>query len=127
MLDGKDKSKSTIASVLAFVINDARKLLTILGGKKETAYMYAGLGDLLLTCMSDKSRNYTFGKNLAKYKDVKLALENMKIKTVEGLQSLDSIYELMHMTGHIVKSIDYIYDVVYNAKDIDKVLKEISG
>lgn len=89
--------------------------------------MYAGLGDLLLTCTSDKSRNYTFGKNIAKYGDMDKALQYMNTKTVEGLQSLDSIYELMHMTGNSVKSIDYIYDVIYNKKIVDNVLKEISG
>ena len=102
-------------------------MLTILGGKRQTAYTYAGLGDLLLTCTSEKSRNFTFGINLAKGMTKEEALESMSVKTVEGLQSMESIYNLMHMTGNSVKSIDYIYDVIYSGKKVDNVLKEISG
>ena len=33
-----------------------------MGGNKKTILTYAGIGDLLLTCNSLKSRNYSFGK-----------------------------------------------------------------
>ena len=65
--------------------------------------------------------------NLSKGMSVEEALSSLNTKTVEGLQSMDSIYELMHMTGHNVKSIDFMYDVIYNQKKVDNVLKEITG
>ena len=40
------------------------KIIVEFGGKERTILSYAGFGDLLLTCSSEKSRNYRFGKLL---------------------------------------------------------------
>ena len=129
ILSGKNKSESTKASVLALVINDSRKLLEMLGGSRKTAYMYAGLGDLLLTCMSTKSRNFTLGKLLGEGKSLEEALANMSAKTVEGLHSLESIYELLKITGNSenIKSITLLYNMLNNNENIDDELKYIAG
>ena len=126
MLNGMNKSESTKASFLAYIINDCRRLLEILGGSRKTAYMYAGLGDLLLTCMSSKSRNYTLGMHLGQGLTVEEALNKMSAKTVEGLHSLNSIHELLKLTGNNIRSIDLLYNVIYNNKKINNVLNEIT-
>ncbi len=125
ILSGQNKSESTKASTLAIIINDSRKLLEILGGNRKTAYMFAGLGDLLLTCMSSKSRNFTLGTCLGKGMSVSDALNSISAKTVEGLHSLESIHELLKITGNSVKSIDLMYNVIYNGASVDKVLGAI--
>ena len=43
-------------------LNDIKELIKALGGNPKTCLLFAGVGDLLLTCTSTKSRNFKFGK-----------------------------------------------------------------
>jgi len=99
----------------------------VLGGNEATVYSYAGIGDLLLTCLSPKSRNYSFGKLIGKGMSKDEALNNMNVKTVEGLYTLDAIYDILKQKKVEVRSINLLYDVVYNGKKVDNLLKEISN
>ena len=125
ILEGRGVSESTRASVLKCIINDSRKLLELLGGTRKTAYSYAGLGDLLLTCMSNKSRNFSFGENIAKTKNIDEAMKAQNLKTVEGLSSLKVIYDLLQKSNIKIKSIEFVYDIVYKNQDIDLILKNL--
>lgn len=60
ILDGLNVADSTRASMLTILLRDLKNIVEILGGKSNTVDTYAGIGDFLLTCMSNKSRNYTF-------------------------------------------------------------------
>ena len=51
----------------------------------------------------------------------------MNVKTVEGLYTLDAIYEILKQKKVEVRSINLLYDVVYNGKKVDNLLKEISN
>lgn len=125
MLDGKKLSDSTKASVLSCLANDLRIMIEIFGGKSHTIFSYAGLGDLLLTCMSSKSRNFTFGKYIGSGYSVDKALEEMGTKTVEGLFALDSIHKLLKEKEISISSIDMLYKIIYENLKVDKVLKYI--
>lgn len=127
MLDGMNESDSTRAAVITNLINDFRLIMGVLGGKETTIYSYAGIGDLLLTCTSPKSRNYTFGKFLGQGMNTTEALNNMQVKTVEGLYTLDAIYSILKQKKVVINSINLLYDVVYNGKKVDNLLKEISN
>lgn len=125
MADGMKKSDSTKASMLALLANDLRIIIEIMGGRSHTIFTYAGIGDLLLTCMSQKSRNYTFGKYIGQGLSKDEALEKMTTKTVEGLYSLKSIKQILDKKEIKVNSIDIIYDIVYNNKKIDEFIKKL--
>ena len=127
MLDGMNESDSTRAAVITNLINDFRLIMGVLGGKETTIYSYAGIGDLLLTCTSPKSRNYMFGKFLGQGMNTTEALNNMQVKTVEGLYTLDAIFSILKQKKVVINSINLLYDVVYNGKKVDNLLKEISN
>lgn len=125
MLDGMEKSDSTRAAVLTRLVDDLRFTIEMLGGKPNTVFTYAGIGDMLLTCMSAKSRNYTFGKNIGKGMTPCKALEEMSVKTVEGLYTLDSIYSILKEREIEVKSIKTLYGIVHGNMRVENVLNEI--
>lgn len=125
MLDGMKKSDSTRAAVLTCLVNDMRMIVELLGGKPQTVFTYAGIGDMLLTCMSSKSRNYTFGKYLGEGFTSEEALSKMNTKTVEGLYSLQSIYDMLKNIKVEVKSIEMIYNVIYENIKVDNVLRYV--
>lgn len=125
MLDGMNKSDSTKAAVLSRLVDDLRFIIEILGGKINTVFSYSGIGDMLLTCMSTKSRNYTFGRNIGKGMPACKALEKMSVKTVEGLYTLDSIYDILNERKVEVKSIKTLYSIIHGNMRIENVLNDI--
>lgn len=93
-----------IASGLGYGINTQAALITrglaemtrlgkSMGANESTFVGLSGLGDLVLTCSDDLSRNRRFGKELANDHNVKNALINVGA-TVEGLNTLDLILSI---------------------------------
>lgn len=121
MLEGK--SDSTRATMLTILLNDLRLICEVLGGRPTSVFTYAGIGDFLLTCMNIKSRNYTFGTLIGKGNTTEKAFEIMGITTVEGIYSLNSIHKLLQDRLIEVKSIDTLYDILYNNGEKEDILK----
>jgi glycerol-3-phosphate dehydrogenase (NAD(P)+) len=64
IIDGMGLPESTQAMLITESLHDIKELIKALGGDGKTILSYAGFGDLLLTCTSTKSRNFSFGKML---------------------------------------------------------------
>ena len=101
-------------------------MIAILGGRSDTIFSYAGIGDFLLTCMSEKSRNFAFGKCIGEGLNIDEALEKLGTSTVEGLYTLDSLYKLLKEKEVEIGSINLLYDIVYKGEKVEKVLKRTS-
>ena len=61
---------------------------------------------MLLTCMSSKSRNFTFGTYVGRGYSMKEAFETMSVKTVEGIYTLSTITDLMEKKKFKIKSLE---------------------
>lgn len=123
ILDGMGVAESTRASIFANFTNDLRIILEVLGGKPYTIFSYAGIGDIILTGMSTKSRNYSFGKLLGQGNTLNEAFEKIKLKTIEGFNSTEVIYALLKEKEIAIKSIEIIYEILFKGKSKDEVLK----
>lgn len=123
ILDGMRVSESTRASIFANFTNDLRIILEVLGGKSYTIFSYAGIGDMILTGMSTKSRNYLFGKLIGSGMSVNEALDNMKLKTIEGFCSTEAVYELLKEKQIEVTSINALYGILFKQHAKDEVFK----
>ena len=64
--DGIGLGENARAALIVRGLAEMHRLLKALGASGTTAFGIAGLGDLVLTCTSDASRNYTLGKMIAK-------------------------------------------------------------
>lgn len=123
MIDGMGYPESTKCMFVTKALNDIVELIYELGGNKKTILTYAGIGDLLLTCNSRKSRNYSFGFMIGN-KTSKNKIEEYKNNTtIEGLYTLKSINDLVKRKNIKMPIIKIIYDIVYNNQDIS-LLKE---
>ena len=71
ILDGMGFPESTQAMFITESLHDIKSLINALGGDGNTILSFAGFGDLLLTCTSVKSRNYSFGKMIGNCTDKK--------------------------------------------------------
>lgn len=113
ILDGLKVSESTKALFLTESLNDIRKLIKKFGGNEKTILSFAGFGDIILTCTSLTSRNYTFGK-LVGENVTKTKINNyLKNNTVEGMYALESIYRLIKKKRIKYPFLELIYNVVF--------------
>lgn len=121
ILKGLGYSESTQAFLINESMHDIKNIIYYLGGKKKTILTYAGIGDLLLTCTSSKSRNFSFGYVIGSTKDKKSIQEYLNTYTVEGYYTLISIHKLLNKLGINMELIELIYDIVINYEDPNKL------
>lgn len=117
MLSGMDYSDSTQAMFITEALHDMKALIDALGGNKNTILSYAGVGDLLLTATSTKSRNFKLGYLIGSNTPREEVEEYMNNTTIEGLYTLKSIYKLLGNKKVDMPIIDLIHDIIYNNAD----------
>lgn len=122
MLDGMGLPISTQAMLITESLNDIKELIDALGGNKNTILSYAGFGDILLTCTSSKSRNFSFGHLIGAKTSQKEINNYVETTTIEGLYTLNSIYKLINHKKVDMPIIDLIYDIIYNNKPVEELL-----
>jgi glycerol-3-phosphate dehydrogenase (NAD(P)+) len=120
ILDGLGYPESTRSFLITESLHDIKELISKLGGNPKTILSFAGVGDLLLTCTSTKSRNFSFGRVLATNNKKEIA-EYLNNNTVEGYYTLKSIYKLVKKKRIKMPIIDLIYDIVMNGKNPNKL------
>lgn len=115
MIKGMKLPESTEALLITKSIKDIQKLIIDLGGNKETILSLAGIGDLILTTTSPKSRNYSLGLLIGsnKEEEIKNYINN---NTVEGLYTLKSIYNLIQKENIDIPLINLINDIINKKK-----------
>lgn len=125
ILEGMNLSESTKAAFLTKVINETKNLIIEFGGKQETIFLASGIGDLILTCSSKKSRNFTLGYLIGQDTDKQKIDEYLNTTTIEGLAALLSIKKLLKEKNINNELINLIYDIVNNHNKPDALLKYI--
>ena len=123
MLEGMGVTDSTRALFLTESMNDIKELIDALGGKKKSILSFAGFGDILMTCTSKNSRNFSFGYLIgsgASKKEIDKYLENT---TVEGMYTLKSIHKLVRRKKVKMPIINLIHDIIEGKKDKEEMLR----
>ena len=123
MLEGMGVTDSTRALFLTESMNDVKNLIKALGGRKKTILGFAGFGDILMTCTSKESRNFSFGQLIgsgASKEQINNYIENT---TIEGLYTLKSIHKLVRKKRVKMPIINLIYDIINGKKDKEEMLK----
>ncbi len=114
MLDGMGYPESTQSFLITEALNDIKNLIAALGGNPKTITSFAGVGDLLLTCTSTKSRNFSFGYVIGAGATKEEKEKHLQNNTVEGYYTLKSIYKLIKHKKIKMPIIDLIYKIVMN-------------
>ena len=96
--DGLRFGANARAALIARGLAEITRLGIALGGRAETFTGLAGLGDLVLTCTDDQSRNRRFGLALAAGKTAEQARRDIG-ETVEGLRTARVVCELAARRG----------------------------
>jgi glycerol-3-phosphate dehydrogenase (NAD(P)+) len=96
--DGLGLGANTRAGVITRGLAEIMRLGEALGGRRETFMGLAGLGDLVLTCTDDQSRNRRMGLLLAKGRSVAQAQAEIR-QVVEGVRVAPEVLRLARKHG----------------------------
>ena len=122
MLDGANFPPSSKFLFLTEAIYEIRDLIVALGGTDTTIMSYAGIDDIMMTCTSVESRNYTLGSMIGK----KLSSEEIDIykknTTIEGLSTSEAIYNLAKDKNIELPISEVIYKILYKNADINELV-----
>jgi glycerol-3-phosphate dehydrogenase (NAD(P)+) len=91
--DGLGFGANTRAALITRGLNEIIRLGVKLGGKQETFMGLAGLGDLILTCTDNQSRNRRFGLALGQGKDRVVAIQEIG-QEIEGISAAKETFLL---------------------------------
>ena len=123
MLEGMGVTDSTRALFLTESMNDIKELIDALGGKKKSILSFAGFGDILMTCTSANSRNFSFGYLIGKGATQEEVDNYLKNTTVEGMYTLKSIHKLVRKKKVKMPIMNLINDIINGTKSKEEMLK----
>ena len=104
---------NSFAALITRGLHEISRLGTVLGGKNETFYGLTGLGDLIVTCLSEHSRNRGAGKLMGQGYTLEEAREKIGM-VIEGVDNIDVAYELAKKYNVDTPIINAVYDMLYN-------------
>jgi glycerol-3-phosphate dehydrogenase (NAD(P)+) len=95
-----------------------------MGGHEETFFGLAGMGDLVVTCFSQHSRNRLLGEKVGQGKTAAAALKEMTM-IAEGYPNSKSAYDLVKRYEADCPIIVEIYRVLYEGKNIRESVHDL--
>jgi glycerol-3-phosphate dehydrogenase (NAD(P)+) len=113
--DGLGFGANTRAALMTRGLSEVMRLGQRLGARQETLMGLAGLGDLILTCTDDQSRNRRFGLAIGKGMSVQEAEKEVG-QTVEGLRAARAIYNMSQKLDLDLPIMAQVYHVLYEGK-----------
>ncbi len=110
--DGLGLGANTRAALITRGLSELMRLGTALGSRQETLMGLTGMGDVILTCTDDQSRNRRFGLSMAHGNSVQNSLDEIS-QAVEGVKGAKEVTEKAHQLGIEMPICEQIYQVIY--------------
>ena len=114
--DGLGFGSNTRAALIARGVTEMMRLGLKLGAQHDTFMGLTGLGDLVLTCSDNQSRNRRFGLALGKGETQQQALDEIQ-QVVEGRSTAKAVYQLAQQSNIEMPIIEQVYNVIYENLD----------
>ncbi len=122
--DGLKLGHNARAALITRGLNEMTRLGVKMGADSMTFLGLAGLGDLVLTCTGDLSRNRTVGMKLGQGKKLKEILSEMN-EVAEGVKTTKSAYQLSKKLQVDMPITEEVYKMLYEDKSPQEVVKDL--
>jgi glycerol-3-phosphate dehydrogenase (NAD(P)+) len=122
--DGLGFGHNTRAALITRGLAEMSRLGVKMGAHPLTFSGLAGIGDLLLTCTGDLSRNRTVGFQLGKGRKLKEILGEMRM-VAEGVKTAQSVHFLAKKMQTEMPISEQVYQVLYEDKDSRIAVREL--
>jgi glycerol-3-phosphate dehydrogenase (NAD(P)+) len=120
--DGLKFGANTRVALITRGLTEMTRLGVALGGQRDTFMGLAGLGDLVLTCTDDQSRNRRFGLLLADGRTPETALAQIG-QIVEGYIAAKATREVAERLNVKMPLCEAVYQVLYERLPVDEVVR----
>ncbi len=110
--DGFDLGANARAALITRGLTEMMRLGVVLGGNVETFMGLAGVGDLILSCTGDQSRNRRLGLALGRGQPLKQAVIEIA-QEIEGLATAKIVYQLSVAHGVDMPISEQVYQILY--------------
>ena len=124
ILDGLNYGDNSKAAVMTRGILEMTRFCVEMGGKRNTLYGLAGLGDLIVTATSKHSRNRKAGELIGQGYTVN-SLENDIGMVVEGVPTCRALYNISRERNIYMPLTNIIYKLLYENINLDESIKQL--
>ena len=115
---------NTFAALVTRGLGELTRLGVALGGEKETFYGLSGLGDLIVTCLSEHSRNRKAGKLIGQGKTLEETKKEVGM-VIESIDNIEVAYELGRKNNVYMPIVETVYQVLYENLDPKQAVKNL--
>ena len=119
---GMNLGDNTFAALITRGLVEISRLGIEIGGSQNTFYGLTGLGDLIVTCMSEHSRNRRAGFLIGQGKTLEETKQIVGM-TIESIDNIEIAYKLAQKHQVNVPVINAVYDVLYNGLEPRKAVE----
>ncbi len=124
MADGLGFGANARTALITRGLAEMMRLGTKLGGRTETFTGMAGLGDLILTCTDNQSRNRRFGLAIGKGASIEQAAKDIG-QVVEGVRNTKEMAKLANLHQVDMPICQSIYKVLYEKQSPKEAAKDL--
>lgn len=122
--DGLGYGLNTRAALITRGLAEIQRLGVALHADPATFSGLSGLGDLLLTCTGDLSRNRTVGLKLGEGKSLE-QIKNEMSMVAEGIKTTESAYELAKKMKIDMPILEQVYNILYQGKNCSEAVRDL--
>lgn len=122
--DGLGFGHNSRAALITRGLAEMTRMGVALGGYSTTFAGLSGMGDLVLTCTGDLSRNRTVGIELGRGRKLKDIISGMKM-VAEGVKTTLSAYQLAQQLNIEAPIIEQMYAILYQDKDPQRAVNDL--
>ena len=112
---------NTFAALVSRGLVELTRLGMAMGGKHDTFYGLSGLGDLIVTCMSEHSRNRRAGRLIGKGYTIEEAKKELGM-VIESIDNIEVAYKLSKKYNIEMPIVNAVYDILYNGLEPSKAV-----
>ena len=112
---------NSYAALITRGLTEINRLGVKLGACKDTFYGLTGLGDLIVTCLSEHSRNRKAGRLIGAGKTIEETRKEVGM-TIESIDNIEVAYELSKIHNVEMPIVNAVYDVLYNGLEPKKAV-----
>ena len=113
---------NTFAALITRGLTEISRLGVAMGGNHNTFYGLSGLGDLIVTCLSEHSRNRRAGKCIGRGLTVEETRKEIGM-VVESFDNIEVTYKLSKKYNIEMPIVNKVYDILYNGLEPAKAVK----
>lgn len=115
---------NSFAALITRGLKEIVRLGVELGGKEETFYGLSGLGDLIVTCLSEHSRNRKAGYLIGQGKSLEETKKEVGM-VIESVDNIEVAYELGKLHNIEMPIVETVYKVLYENLDPQEAVKNL--